>query len=439
MSTIIFSGGRIVDIDGARNGDVQVDTESGMITAVGESLDASGADEVIDIAGCVIAPGLVDLHAHLRQPGNEAAETVASASTAAAKGGYTAIVAMPDTQPCADSPAAIFDLLSLAESASCEIVPAGALSIGQAGAMLAPIAEMVELGVHIFTDNAPGVQNPRFMRRALEYLGSIDAPDGQPLIVGQHAEVAALSEGGVMHEGRYSSTLGMPGKPAEAEEIQVMRDIALGRLTGTPIHFQHLSTAGSIAMVRAAKAGGVQITAAVAPYSFSFTDADCAGFDPIFKVEPPLRSSGDVEALKAGLADGSIDVIASGHAPCTSDLKELPFDQAATGSIGLETLLAVALTELDLPIEQVLAATSWRPAKLAGVFPRHGGPVAGGTAANLCVIDPDARWTVSGNDSASLANNSIFEGKDLKGRVRHTIFNGRLVVKDSALLQGATQ
>ncbi len=242
-----------------------------------------------------------------------------------------------------------------------------------------------------------------------------------------------------MHEGRQSSVLGMEGKPAEAEEIQVMRDIALGRMTGAPIHFQHLSTAGSIAMVRAAKAGGVQVTAAVAPYSFTFTDADCASFDPIFKVEPPLRSAGDVDALKAGLADGSIDVIASDHAPCTPDRKELPFDQAATGSIGLETVLGVALTELELPMEQVLAATSWRPAKLAGVFPRHGGPITAGAPANLCVIDPDARWTVSGTDSASRAKNSIFEGKDLKGRVRHTIFNGRLVVKDSAILQGATQ
>jgi dihydroorotase len=437
MSKIIFIGGQIVDIDGARSGDVEIDSESGTITGIGEGLDISTADEVIDIAGCIVAPGLVDLHAHLRQPGDEAAETVASASAAAARGGYTAIVAMPDTEPCADGPAAIADLLSLAESATCEIVPAGALSVGRAGEMLAPLAEMVELGVHIFTDNSPGVQNPRFMRRALEYLASIDSPDGESLIIGQHAEVAALSDGGVMHEGRQSTVLGMEGKPAEAEEIQVMRDIALGRMTATPIHFQHLSTAGSIAMVRAAKAGGVQVTAAVAPYSFTFTDADCATFDPIFKVEPPLRSAGDVEALKAGLADGSIDVISSGHAPCTPDRKELPFDQAATGSIGLETVLGVALTELELPMEQVLAATSWRPAKIAGVFPRHGGPVTAGAPANLCVIDPDARWTVSGTDSASRAKNSIFEGKDLKGRVRHTVFSGRLVVKDSAILQGA--
>jgi len=439
MSKIVFTGGRVVDIDGAHKSDVEVDAATGLISAVGESLDVSDADEVIDIAGCVIAPGLVDLHAHLRQPGDEAAETVASASAAAVAGGFTAIVAMPDTDPCADGPAVILDLISLAETALCEIVPAGALSVGRKGERLAPIAEMVELGVRIFTDNAPGVQNPKFMRRALEYLASIDAPDGGPLILAQHSESAVLSEGGVMHEGRYSSVLGMAGKPAEAEEIQVMRDIALGRLTGTPIHFQHLSTAGSIAMVRAAKAGAVQVTAAVAPYSFTYTDADCAGFDPIFKVEPPLRSQGDIDAIKAGLADGAIDAIASDHAPCTPDRKELPFDQAATGTIGLSTLLGVAMTELELPIEQVLALTSWQPAKLAGLFPRHGGPVTVGNHANLCVIDPDERWTVTGAQSPSRSKNSIFETKELKGRVRHTVVAGHLVVRDSAILQGVTQ
>lgn len=435
MTKILLSGGEVIDIDGQRTADLIVDSESGQIVEVGTGLDTSGVDETIDVTGCIVAPGLVDLHAHIRQPGNEAAETVASAAAAAAAGGYTAIVAMPDTDPCADNAASISDLLSLAEGAACEIIPAGALSIGQHGKVLAPIAEMVELGVTMFTDNAPGVQDPRFMRRALEYLGSIEAPDGHALLVGQHAEVAALGDGGVMHEGTYSTKLGLPGKPTEAEEIQVMRDVALARLTGVPVHFQKLTTAGSFAMVRAAKAGGVPVTASVTPHHFTFTDADCVGFNPNFRVDPPLRTSGDIAALKTALTDGSVDAIVSDHSPYTIDVKELPFDSAGAGTIGLETALAVALTELDIPIAEVLSLMSWGPAKLARVFPRHGGPITKGAKANLCVIDPSEVWTVVPERGASRSSNSIFSQRQLTGRVRHTIFAGRLTTKNSKTLQ----
>lgn len=437
MSQIILKGGRVIDSGQATNADVAIDTETKTITDVAASIKAAKNAEVIDVSGCLVTPGLVDLHANLGQPGDEAAETITSGTAAAAAGGYTAIVAMPNTSPCADSPGAISDLLSLSHDAVCEVVPAGALSVGQKGFMLAPIAEMVELGVRIFTDNAPGVQNARFMRRALEYVASITAPDGQTLTVAQHCEVGSLAEGGVIHEGTFSTQLGLPGKPAEAEEIQVMRDIALARLTGVRVHLNHITTAGSVAMVRAAKAGGVPITAAVAPQYFTFIDADCAGFDPLFRVDPPLRTSGDVAAIAEGIADGSIDAITSDHMPRTPDTKELPFDQAAPGSLGLETTLAAALSELDMPIEKILAALSWKPARLAGLARRHGGTIAAGNAANLCVIDPDVRWTVRGSELASKATNTIFSGRELKGRARHTIYRGELVVRDSKNLQGA--
>lgn len=437
MTTIGLVGGELVDMDGRRFGDVVVDCEAGMILDVGTTLDQLPIDELIDVSGCIVAPGLVDLHAHLRQPGGEAAETIASGCAAAAFGGYTAIVAMPDTDPCADSAAMISDLLALGKNELCEVIPSGALSVGQHGQILAPIAEMVELGVRLFTDNNPGVQDARFMRRALEYLGSIDVADGRPLLLGQESEVGSLAEGGVMNEGRYSTRLGLCGKPAEAEEIQVMRDIALARLTGVPIHFQKLSTAGSVALVRAAKHEGIAVTAGVCPHHFTLTDCSCSTFDPRFKVDPPLRTPDDIDAVKAALLDGSVDAIVSDHAPCTQDAKELPFDEASPGSTGLETALAVSLTELDLPIEAILGLMSWGPAKLAGVFPRHGGPIAPGAAANLCVIDPEFLWSVSTENSASRANNSIFSGKELKGKVRHTIYKGNPTVKDSALLQGA--
>ncbi len=439
MTKTLFSGGDIIDIDGQRTAEVVIDSVSGEIVEVGTSIKSTDIDETIDVSGCIVAPGLVDMHTHIRQPGNEEAETVASASASAAAGGYTAIVAMPDTDPCADNAASISDLLALAQSAACEIIPAGALSIGQQGKVLAPIAEMVELGVTIFTDNAPGVQDPRFMRRALEYLGSIDAPDGHSLIIGQHPEVAALGEGGVMHEGTYSTKLGLGGKPAEAEEIQVMRDVALARLTGVGVHFQKLTTAGSFAMVKAAKAGGVQVTASVTPHHFTFTDADCVGFNPNFRVDPPLRTTGDIAALKTALTDGSVDAIVSDHSPHSRDVKELPFDTASSGSIGLETALAVAMSELDLPLAEILALMSWGPAKLARVFPRHGGPIAIGAKANLCVIDPNKQWTVDTTQSVSRSANTIFDQRELTGRVTHTVFNGQLTNKNSKTLQATNQ
>lgn len=427
MTTTLFHGGRIIDQRGERSGDVLTDDETATIREVGPALSG---DRRIDVSGCVIAPGFVDLHVHLRQPGNEAAETVQSGSRAAARGGFTAVVAMPNTDPCMDSAAVINEVLELARTALCLVKPSAAISVGRQGLALSPMGELAALGVRMFTDDGSGVQDAHLMRRALEYAGSLHVEDGVPIVLAQHCEVAALSEGGVMHEGEWSAKLGLGGQPAEAEELMVMRDIALARLTGVRIHFQHLSTAGSVAMVRAAKAGGLPVTAEATPHHFSLTDAWCAGYDATFKVHPPLRTASDLTAVKVGLADGTIDAIATDHAPHTPDSKERPFDQAPPGMLGLETALAVALAELDLPFAEILALLSWRPAAIAGVSNRHGRPIDPGGPANFTVIDPEHRWTVAGSAMASKSRNTPFEGRRLKGRVRHTVFEGELVVFD---------
>ncbi len=427
MTTTLFHGGRIIDQRGERSGDVIVDDENGSIREVGPGLVG---DRSFDVSGCVIAPGFVDLHVHLRQPGNEAAETVLTGSRAAAKGGFTAVVAMPNTDPCMDSSAVISEVLGLAAEALCLVKPSAAISIGRQGNALTPMGELVALGVRMFTDDGSGVQDAHLMRRALEYAGGLHVPDGVPLVLSQHCEVSALTEGGVMHEGEWSAKLGLGGQPSEAEELMVMRDIALARLTGVRVHFQHLSTAGSVAMVRAAKAGGLPVTAEATPHHFSLTDACCAGYDANFKVHPPLRTAADVAAVKVGLADGTIDAIATDHAPHTPDTKERPFDQAPPGMLGLETAFAVAVAELNLPLADIIGLMSWRPAAIAGIGDRHGRPLDPGAPANFTVLDLEHEWTVSGAAMAGPSRNTPFEGRPLKGRVRHTVYEGELVVID---------
>ena len=286
---------------------------------------------------------------------------------------------------------------------------------------------MAELGVRFFTDDGAGVADARLMRRALEYAAGLP---GKPAVLAQHCEDPVLSAGGHMHEGEWSSRLGIPGQPAEAEELMVMRDLALARLTGTRIHFQHLSTARSIEMVRAAKAAGLAVTCEATPHHFTLTHAACASYDPVFKVNPPLRTDADVTAVRAGLADGTIDCIATDHAPHTQEAKEQPFDQAPPGMLGLQTALALALTELALPIADVLARLSWRPAHILGVDDVHGLPVARGNPANLTIIDPAATWVVDPAALASRSRNTPFAGRTLTGQVRHTLLHGEPVVID---------
>ena len=427
MADVILRGGLVVDATGEREAEVLI--EGGVIAAVSPSIDPPAGATVLDAAGCIVAPGLVDLHTHLRQPGREEAETVESGARAAARGGFTAVVAMPNTEPPLDTASAVREVLELGAATICDVRVAGAITKGRKGRELAPLGEMADLGVRLFTDDGDGVQDSRLMRRALEYASALG------VTLGQHCQDDVLAGGGQMHEGEWSSRLGIPGMPAEAEDLMVARDISLVRLTGGRVHFLHLSTAGSVAAVRAAKAEGLSVTAEATPHHFTLTDAAVASYDTVFKVNPPLRTPADVEAVKGGLADGTIDAIATDHAPHAAEDKDVPFDQARPGMLGLETALALALTELDLPIAQVLALLSWKPAAIAGLESAHGGSVAAGRPANLCVIDPAATWLVDPDALVSRSRNTPYAGRKLTGRVRHTILRGEPVVVDGAAVR----
>lgn len=422
MSSVVIKGGRVVDPTGSRPADVLVD--DGRIAAVGADLTG---DRVLDAGGCVVAPGLVDLHAHLRQPGKEEAETIETGSRCAALGGFTAVVAMPNTTPAIDSAAVVREVLDLGRTALCAVHPSGAITVDRAGERLAPMGEMADLGVRLFTDDGTGVQDDQLMRRAMEY--AVGLP--HDVVLAQHCENDALSAGGHMHEGEWSSRLGIAGQPHAAEEAMVARDIALARLTGARIHMQHMSTAGSVALIADARAAGMAISAEATPHHLLLTHAECASFDPVFKVNPPLRTEADVDAVRAGVVAATLDVIATDHAPHTPEAKDEPFDEAPPGMLGLEFALGVALAVLDLPIEEVLARMSWRPAAVAGLTDTQGGPIEVGRPANLCVIDPTVEWTVEAGATASRSRNIPYVGRTLRGRVRHTVFGGDPVVVDA--------
>ena len=425
--TTVLRGATVIDRSGSRRADVAWD--DGVIVGVDDSLDVSGAHTLAG-DGCVVMPGLVDLHAHLREPGREEAETIETGARGAALGGYTAVVAMPNTTPAIDCPSVVRDVLAIAEGVPCEVVPSAAMTVERKGELLAPMGELAAMGVRVFTDDGDGVQDPALMRRIMEYATGLAAlTGGQPVVLAQHCEVAALSAGGYMHEGEWSSRLGIGGQPTEAETLMIMRDIALARRTGAHSHFQHVSTAEGVELIRRAKAEGLSVTAEATTHHFTLTDAACASYDPVFKVHPPLRTDADVAAIKAGLADGTIDAIATDHAPHEPHTKEFPFDQAPPGMLGLESALALALTELDLEIDRVAALMSWQPAHIAGIDDRHGRPIAPGEPANLCVVDPNETWTIRGADMASRSNNCPYEGREVRGRVRHTVLNGEIVVE----------
>ena len=424
--SVVLRGGRIIDADGERTLDVEVG-DDGLISAVGSGLSG---DLELDASGCVISPGFVDLHAHLREPGQEEAETIETGARGGSLGGYTALVAMPNTDPTTDCVAVVEQVRALGRLSTCEIVASAAMTVGRAGDDMAPMGELVDAGVGIFTDDGTGLQDPRLMRRIMEYSTGLTRRLGSPVVLAQHCEVSALSAGGYMHEGEWSSRLGIPGQPAEAEELMVMRDIALVRLTGARMHFQHLSTASSVAMVRRAKAAGLPVTAEATTHHFTLTDAACASYDPVFKVHPPLRTDSDLAAVRAGLADGTVDAVATDHAPHAPHAKEQTFDEAPPGMLGLETAFALTLGESGLDLPEVLAVLSWRPAAIAGIADRHGAVVVPGAPANLCVVDPDETWTVSGAAMASRSHNTPYEGRTLRGRVRHTVCAGEPVVID---------
>jgi dihydroorotase len=422
----LLNGGRLVDPARSFDGpaDVLVDDEE--IREVGQGLSATGV-AVIDCDGLVVAPGLVDLHAHLREPGREDKETVESGSRAGAVGGYTAIAAMANTDPVADNAAVIQEILALADKAGlCEVLPVGAITKGLEGETLAEIGEMASLGVRMFSDDGRCVQSARVLRLALEYARAFD------VVIAEHCEDNSLTDGAQMHEGYHSATLGLRGWPSEAEELMVARDLLLARRAGARLHLQHLSAGGSVDLVRRARADGLRVSAEVTPHHLTFTDEDLASYDTNLKVNPPMRSPEDREALREGLADGSIDAVATDHAPHADEEKEQEFDLSPSGTIGLETALAAVLTELvepgRIPLPRAIEAMSTAPARVLGLG-EHGGPVEPGRPANLVAFDPSAEWVVA-PPFASKSKNSAFTGRTLRGRVVHTVLRGAFTVRD---------
>jgi dihydroorotase len=424
--SILITGGTVIDPTGERTADVRI--ADGMVSDVGDALSPTDGERVIDAAGQIVCPGFVDLHTHLREPGKEEAETIETGSRAAAKGGYTCVVAMPNTDPTQDSVSVVEFVRRQGEAAGlCDVRPSGSITIGRQGEQLSPLAELADVGVHLFTDDGDGVQDPLLMRRALEYAADLD------IVLAQHCEVKRLTAGAVMHEGHCCSKFGLPGWPSLAEELMVYRDIELVRITGAPIHILHLSTAGSVELVRRAKADGLPVTAEATPHHISLTDELLAGYSAIYKVNPPLRTMADVEAVRAGLADGTIDAIATDHAPHAPETKEQPLDQAPPGMLGLETALGVSLASLTgsgMSVADVVGAMSWKPAAIAGVADTHGRPIAAGEPANLTIFDPTIEWQVVPAELASKSKNTPYLGLDLRGKVTHTMLNGELTVEN---------
>lgn len=434
MTSYVLTGGRVIDPASGRNEVADVLIADGVIS---DPTSAPPDAEVLDVTGCVVAPGFVDLHTHVREPGREDEETIASASAAAAAGGYTAICTMPNTDPVADCASIVEKVWALGREAGLvEVIPAGAITRSLKGEKMADLGEMSRsiAGVRLFTDDGHGVQDALLARRAMEYLAAFDA------IYAEHCEVEALARGGHMHEGEHSFSLGLRGIPSAAEELMAARDIALARLTGCRLHLLHVSTAGTVELIRAAKKEGLPVTAEATPHHFTLTDAALDDYDPNAKVNPPLRPEDDRRAIVAGLADGAIDAIATDHAPHAQEEKDQELSFAPPGLVGLETALALTLTELvgpgHLSLAQAIEKLSYAPARILGLDD-HGGPLHTGRPANVVVFDPEARWTIDVARFHSKCKNSPFGGREVTGRVRHVYFNGRATVHEGVVETGA--
>jgi len=418
----VFKGARVVDPTAGTDEVRDVWVDQGRIAA-----GPVEAAETIRAEGLVLAPGLVDLHAHLRQPGFEHKETIETGTRAAAVGGYTAVAAMANTDPVTDHAAIVHEVRDLAAAYGlCDVFPVGAITKGLAGESLAEMGEMVEAGVRMFSDDGNPVPTARLLRNALTYAKAFSAE----VVLADHAEDGPLVAGGQMHEGAVASSLGLAGRPAEAEEIAVARDLAIARMTGGRLHLCHLSSARAVELVRRAKADGIRVTAEVTPHHLVFTHEDLVTYDTNLKMHPPVRTHEDREALRAGLADGTIDAVATDHAPHAVEEKEAEFDLSPPGTIGLETALAAVLTELVhpgiLPLGRALEAMASAPARILGAGD-HGGPIEVGRAANLVLVDLDREWTVE-PPFTSKARNSAFTGRRLRGRVLATMLRGELTV-----------
>lgn len=421
-ASLHLKGGRIIDpangID--RVGDLFV--RDGVIV---DSLPRGvKAVETVDVAGKVVVPGLIDIHVHFREPGQSHKETIATGARCAAAGGFTTVVCMPNTSPVADSPATIAWIQERAASTACvNVFCSGAITKGIAGEEMAPIGALAAAGVVALTDDGRCIQNHGVMRRAVEYARQFGLP------IMDHCQEATLSADGVMNEGEWSTRLGLPGWPALAEDLIVARNILLSEETGHPIHCQHISSARSVRLLREARRRGVPITAEACPHHIALTDGDLKTFDTNFKMNPPLRTQADIDEILAGISDGTITILASDHAPHATFEKEVEFDQAPFGILGLETELALFLEILlhqrkVLTLPQIIEMLTINPAKLLRL---DRGTLSVGASADITILDPDHAWTVDKNASSSLSRNTPFHGHSLRGRALMTILAGKTI------------
>jgi dihydroorotase len=423
VTAILIRGGRVIDPSRGTDGIADVYLTDGRVEAVGLNIVGEDGCTVVEAAGKVVAPGFIDLHTHLREPGQEDVEKVATGAMAAAAGGFSAVCAMPNTDPVTDNQAAIGFIVSQAQRAGrARVYPIGAISLGQKGQQLAEFGELVGAGAVAVSDDGKPVMSSHLMRTALEYARTFGIP------VADHCEDMTLAQGGAMHEGLVSTRLGLKGIPAAAEEIMVARDIILAELTGGHVHLCHMSTRGSVELIRRAKEKGIRVTAEACPHHFTLTHERCEGYDTNAKMNPPLREAEDREAIRRGLKDGTIDVIATDHAPHHYDAKEREFDDAPNGIIGLETALGLAVSELVetglLTLPELVARMSTLPARIFGL---PGGTLSVGAPADVVVFDPKARWTVTPSTFFSKSRNTPFTGRELTGRADLTIVRGQVV------------
>jgi dihydroorotase len=428
MSKILIRGAKVL---GGEAQDVLIDGET--IARVGQNLSAEGA-RVIEAEGQVLLPGLVDLHTHLREPGREDSETVLTGTRAAASGGYTAVFAMANTFPVADTAGVVEQVWRLGkESGYCDVQPIGAVTVGLEGKKLSELGAMHEsaANVTVFSDDGKCVDDAVIMRRALEYVKAFGG------VVAQHAQEPRLTEGAQMNEGVVSAELGLGGWPAVAEESIIARDVLLAEHVGSRVHICHLSTAGSVEIVRWAKSRGIDVTAEVTPHHLLLTDELVRSYDPVYKVNPPLRTEADVMALREALADGTIDIVATDHAPHPHEDKDCEWAAAAMGMVGLETALSVVQQTMVetglLDWAGVADRMSVAPARIGGLSRLHGRPVSAGEPANLTLVDTSYRGVVDPAHFASRSRNTPYEGRELPGRVTHTFLRGRATVVDGKL------
>ncbi len=425
---LIVKGAHLVDpaqgIDGVR--DVAVNGST--VIEVAENIETSSGDMVLDARGLHLFPGLIDIHVHFREPGQEYKETIASGSRAAAAGGFTAVAVMPNTNPVNDNAEITRFILEQAHVAGmCRVYPVGAISKELKGEDLASIGELADAGCIAVTDDGMPVSSSMLMRRGMEYA------KGFNLTVISHCEDMSLAAGGCMNEGEVSALLGLPAIPAEAEEVMVARDIMLSRLTGARLHLAHLSTIGSVELLRLAKGYGLNVTGETAPHYFTLTDEKVRTFDAVYKMNPPLRSAHDMEAVRAGIQDGSLDAIATDHAPHAGDEKECEFEAAMNGVIGLETSLALALKlhfDHGVDLNRIVAALTCGPAAALGI---PGGTLGPRKLADMTLVDMNEKWVVTPETFYSKARNCPFAGMELRGRVVRTITAGRTVYKDGSI------